>query len=198
MNTGVLSLEMTSAGSFKLFESGSRFFAGMGNDVNKFSCASKVLCELLQIQGGVESIKESLKSLKATEDIIRNSIRFEELIAIAGQALSTEIAVRLSELHSQPYDPEEEEEPLNRESIRYFLLYCLKRGIEGRPILSATPSGLIQADWRPDKVNRFSIRFFPDGKAWVAVRTPSVRKSQEVLVRDLLSEHSPFQIPEWV
>jgi hypothetical protein len=121
---------------------------------------------------------------------------FEEMIEFSRLFISSRVATRLINLRSQAYDPAEEE-PINPLSVRHFLEYCQRRGVRREPIITATATGHIQADWRENREKRFSLRFFSDGRVWFARREPMTRISGEVLLNVLLSRKSPIEIPEW-
>lgn len=120
-----------------------------------------------------------------------------EMIEVARRYLPGEIVARLQELWFEPYDPEQGDRPLGCGSVRWFLDYCLRRGVAERPLMTVTPDGLMQADWRPDKSCSLTIRFFEDGTVWLAIRSPDDRGSWEMRATKLLTEKARVRIPEW-
>ena len=122
---------------------------------------------------------------------------WEELIRAIQVHLPTEIAQRLAELHDQPYDLRQGEAALNFDSVLWFADYCLRREVQKRPLMSVTPDGVIQGDWRKNAKHRVTIRFFPNGVAWIALRTPFVGGSLEVPTQLLLNKDCPVTIPQW-
>jgi len=119
------------------------------------------------------------------------------LLKVARLCLLSKISDRLDELRNLPYDANEGEKPIDPDSVRWFLDYCMRRGVKQRPIITATPDGMVQGDWRRGAKERVSIRFFPDGLAWVALRTPQAHGSIEVQASLLLTHQSPVRIPDW-
>lgn len=194
MSTANPAIGYPTEGSFEWFDVTTRFFKRMKTDLNMLSCSSsKTLCDF---QEQAESMRDSLKDWSDIEGLLSRSSELEELLAIARQAISTEIAERLTVMRDQPFNPEEGEEPLNIESTRSFLLFCLRRGIEHRPIITATPHGLVQADWRGGKSNRVTVRFFPESKVWFSIRTPSLRKTSELPLKEFWESQSLPPFPE--
>lgn len=126
-----------------------------------------------------------------------HSMSWEELLRVAQDYLPIEFAQRLTQLRGQAFDPDQDEKPLNFESVRWFIDYCLRRAVIKRPIMTVTPDGVIQGNWHKDKTNRVTIRFFPNGLAWISIRTALTRGSLEVPTQFLLTERSPVRIPKW-
>ena len=126
-----------------------------------------------------------------------HSTSWEELIRVVRDYLPIEFVQQLTQLHGQPFDPDQGEEPLNFESVRWFIDYCLRRAVKRRPLMTVTPDGVIQGNWHKDKTNRVTIRFFPNGLAWISIRTAMTRGSFEVPTQFLLTERSPVKIPKW-
>lgn len=118
-------------------------------------------------------------------------------IKLARRSISIEIAERLRELRTQPYDRSAGEEPLNFDSLRWFLDYCIRKGSTERPLMTVTSDGIIQGDWCQDKDHRITIRFFPDGMAWIAIRDGSRRGAWQEPSQILLTEKSIARIPDW-
>ena len=112
-------------------------------------------------------------------------------------AVSAEIADRFVVLRNHPCDTSSGEEPLKFESIRWFLDYYLRRRKEDRPLIGMTPDGIVEANWLASKGRHLTIRFFADGRVWVAVRGIGNSGSCEMLARDLLSDRSLIRIPDW-
>lgn len=125
------------------------------------------------------------------------STSWEGMIRVVQDHLPIEFAQQLTQLHGQAFDPDQGEEPLKFESVRWFIDYCLRRAVKKRPIMTVTPDGVIQGNWHKDKTNRVTIRFFPNGLAWVSIRTTLTRGSFEVPTQFLLTERSPVRIPKW-
>ena len=126
-----------------------------------------------------------------------HSMNWEELLRVVQDYLPIEFAQRLTQLLCQAFDPDQDEKPLNFESVRWFIDYCLRRAVIKRPIMTVTPDGVIQGNWHKDKTNRVTIRFFPNGLAWISIRTALTRGSLEVPAQFLLTERSPVRIPKW-
>jgi hypothetical protein len=118
-------------------------------------------------------------------------------IEFARRSVSVEIAERLGELRNQPYDRDAGEEPLNLDSVRWFLDYCVRRGAAERPLMTVTLDGIMQGDWRQGKERRLTIRFYPDGMAWVAIGDGSSRGAWQEPARNLLTNKSIARIPDW-
>lgn len=121
----------------------------------------------------------------------------DALIELARKSISAEIADRLTELRSQPYDPSAGEQQLNFESAQWFLDYCSRRRVVDRPLMTVTPDGTIQGDWRRGSDRRLTIRFFPDGMAWVFIQDGANRGSCRVSASKLLTNECMIQIPDW-
>lgn len=121
----------------------------------------------------------------------------DALIELARRSISAEVADRLIELRNQSYDPSAGEEPLNFESVQWFLDYCSRRQVVGRPLMTVTPDGTIQGDWRRGSDRWLTIRFFPDGMAWVFIQDGANRGSCRVSASELLTDECMMQIPDW-
>jgi hypothetical protein len=119
------------------------------------------------------------------------------LINFARVFLSPDIASRLEELRDAPFDAGLEEKRVNDESVRSFLSYCMKRNHARRPLITATPDGVIQGDWRGDQNERVSIRFFPGDLAWVTLRTTVAHGTVKVRASLLSTDKSPVRLPDW-
>lgn len=132
----------------------------------------------------------------AQRDLWR-STSWEGLIRVVQDHLPIEFAQQLTQLHGQAFDPDQGEEPLNFESVRWFIDYCLRRAVKRRPLMTVTPDGVIQGNWGKDKTDHVTIRFFPNGLAWISIRTALTRGSFEVPTQFLLTERSPVRIPKW-
>ena len=76
-----------------------------------------------------------------------------------------EVADRLIELDQQPLD--EDEAPLRAEAAMKFVEYCVDHQQRGRPLMTVTPDGELDATWKGPE-DRVTMRFFSDGSVWVA------------------------------
>ena len=129
--------------------------------------------------------------------MVTGGFDLEAAIKFAHRSISNEVADRLDELRNQLYDRSAGEEPLNFDSVRWFLDYCVRRGAKERPLMTVTPDGIMQGDWCQGKDRRLTIRFFPDGMAWVAIRDGSSRGAWQEPARNLLTGKSLVRTPNW-
>jgi len=106
-----------------------------------------------------------------------------------------EIADRLGEISEQSLD--DGELPLNADSVQNFVFYCLARNAKVRPLMTATPSGEIDATWTGPEKQTQLIRFFPDGSVWVAYKRTTMNGSFESTVTNLLDPSSAYKCPDW-
>lgn len=120
------------------------------------------------------------------------------LVGITRRFLSVEMATRIGKLRTAPYEAEDGEKPLDLESLRWFLDFCLRRGRKAYPLVGLTPDGVVEAYWQRGESRAFSIRFFPSGKIWAAASAPEGNGSWEMPGKNLLTSRSLVQIPEWV
>ncbi len=120
-----------------------------------------------------------------------------DLINFARVYISPDIASRLEELRDAPFDTKLDEKRISDESVRSFLSYCMKRGRIRRPLITATPDGVIQGDWSGGEKERVSIRFFPGDVAWVTLRTAVAHGTVRVQASLLLTDKSPVRLPDW-
>lgn len=118
-------------------------------------------------------------------------------VELARRSISAEVADRLTELRNLPYNRSAGEEPLNFESVQWFLDYCSRRQVVGRPLMTVTPDGTIQGDWRRGSDRWLTIRFFPDGMAWVFIQDGTNRGSCRVSASKLLTDECMIQFPDW-
>ena len=125
------------------------------------------------------------------------STSVEEALNVTRNVLSTKLIVRLAEMQSESYDSDQGEGPLFFDSVRWFIDYCLRTVKKKQPIITATPDGVMQGDWHKDNAGHVTIRFFPNGLAWVSIQTAMIRGSFEVPTQLLLTEQSPVRIPKW-
>lgn len=128
---------------------------------------------------------------------VKEAKNLDELINVARELASLEIAVRLLELRDAPIDPAQGEQPLSTESVRRFLDYCIRRGVVERPRMAVTPNGELEGTWGDGEERRLVIRFFSNGSVWVAINEPEFRGSCEAKASDLHSEKCRIRIPEW-
>lgn len=135
---------------------------------------------------------------EASRVLLWQAKSIDELVGIARRFVSVELATRIGELRTAPYEAEDGEKPLDLESLRWFLDFCLRRGSKTRPRMGLTPDGFVGAHWQKDDGHSFSIRFFPDGKVWAAIFSPSCEGSWEMQAKHLLTDTSLIGIPEWV
>ena len=111
-----------------------------------------------------------------------------------GQGLQ-EIAERLIELGQQPID--EDAVPLQASSAMRFVEYCFARQKQGRPLMTVTPAGELDATWKGTEEQSQSMRFFPNGLVWVAYKLLRGRGSFEAAAADLLDPDFYYKIPDW-
>ena len=120
-----------------------------------------------------------------------------ELAAVVRNWLSEEIADRLLELDSMDLD--EGDAPLNIQSIKSFLEYCFDRGIDNRPLMTLTPSGMLQANFISDVDDtRASLRFFPNDRVLVYYVRDDVPRVHEVPIKDLIDKSISPSAPKWL
>lgn len=137
------------------------------------------------------------ETVGAREEIER-ARDIEEAVRAARRSISAEIADELADLAREPFDAEQGDQLLNLDSVKYFLDFCVRKGDMKAPVLSATPDGIVEGDWRRDPSHRVSIEFFPDGKVWVYARDGDARASAEMPAADLLTDRSVIRLPEWL
>lgn len=123
--------------------------------------------------------------------------KLKDAIDFARHSISVGLAERLTGLQGLPYRREAGEKSLSLKSVLWFLDYCLRRGKIKQPLMSLTPDGMLQGDWQADKTRRLTLRFFPDGRVWAAIRDGSVHGAWEMPASLLLSEESLVRIPDW-
>ncbi len=149
-----------------------------------------------------EELMERAADASEIDDVettaVKEAKNLDELIKVARELASPEIADRLVELRDEPIDPEEGEQPLSMESVRRFLDYCIRRGVIKRPRMAVTPNGDVEGTWVQGKEGRVVIRFFPDGLVWVAINEPKIRGSFEAKASDLRSKKFRIRLPNWV
>ncbi len=129
--------------------------------------------------------------------MVTRGFDLDAAIKFAHRSISHEVAELLGELRTQPYDRSAGEKPLNLDSVRWFLDYIVRRGATERPLMTVASNGIIQGDWCQSKDRRLTIRFFPDGMAWVAIRDGSSRGAWQEPTRNLLTSKSLVRIPDW-
>lgn len=105
------------------------------------------------------------------------------------------VADRLAELGREPLD--EDELPLEAASAKYFVEYCSRRGNHAHPLITATPTGNLDATWKGPEGQSIVMRFFPSGLVWVAYSLTLEKGSFEVAATDLLDPKMRFRIPDW-
>lgn len=105
------------------------------------------------------------------------------------------VADRLAELGREPLD--EDELPLEAASAKYFVEYCSRRGNHAHPLITATPTGNLDATWKGPEGQSVVMRFFPSGLVWVAYSLTLAKGSFEVAATDLLDPKMRFNIPDW-
>ena len=118
-------------------------------------------------------------------------------IELARRVISVPVADRLTDLWRQPRDASADEQPLNLSSVQWFLDYIVRRGKNERSLMGMTPDGMIECQWRRERDQQLTIRFFGDGTVWIAIRDHNTRGSWEMLARELLTEQSVVRIPDW-
>lgn len=106
-----------------------------------------------------------------------------------------EIAERLIELFKQPLD--DDERPLHGRAAVPFIHYCLARGKAHRPLMTVTPTGELDVTWKDAVGEKVLMRFFEDGRVWVAYTLSKERGSFEVAARDLVRQSLHFKLPTW-
>ena len=106
-----------------------------------------------------------------------------------------EIADRLIKLGQQPID--EDAVQLQASSAMRFVEYCLARQKQGRPLMTVTPAGELDATWKGTEEQSQSMRFFPNGLVWVAYKLLRGRGSFEAAAADLLDPDFYYKIPDW-
>ena len=107
-----------------------------------------------------------------------------------------EVADRLEEIRVEPV--ETDEVPLQAEAAMSFVKYCIVRQKKSRPLMTATPSGELDATWKGPSGYRVVMRFFKDGSVWVAYKLTKVKGSFQVdTADDLLDLAAPIQLPDW-
>ncbi len=121
-----------------------------------------------------------------------------ELQAVIDHARSQglqEIADRFVELGQQPL--EEDEVPLQAASAMFFVEYCIARQKQGRPLMTPTPTGELDATWKGSEGESVTMRFFPNGSVWVAYKLLKEKGSFEASATDLVDSRLRFIIPDW-
>lgn len=118
-------------------------------------------------------------------------------IELARRVISIPVADRLTDLRRQPRDASAGEQPLNLSSVQWLLDYIVRRGKNDRPLMGMTPDGMIECQWRRDRDQQLTIRFFDDSTVWIAIRDHRTRGTWEMAACDLLTEHSVVRIPDW-
>jgi hypothetical protein len=148
-----------------------------------------------------EELKERAAELDEIPDLVTHALKqarsFDDLLDVARDLLSPEIAERLTELRDAPIDQKEGEHPLRIESVRQFLDYCVRRAVIERPRMAVTPNGELEGTWIGGGERRLVLRFFSNGLVWLAINAPECRGSLELKASHLLTEKCTIRIPEW-
>jgi hypothetical protein len=108
--------------------------------------------DLLQQALGLDFFKPLLRNAQNIDQVlslIKNHF-FSEKLALS-------LSLRIEKIYKENYDPEELD-PVSLESIKLFLEYCWKKGINTRPSIGATPNGAILATWENSQ-RKYTIRF---------------------------------------
>lgn len=119
---------------------------------------------------------------------------FRRVVQLARIYTSEEVAARLVKIEQEPV--EEGNIPLQPSSARWFVRYCLGKGIRGRPLMTVTPTGELDATWKCEE-ETIVARFFPDGTVWVALRLEATSGSFKATVNQLVSKSFPIRFPAW-
>lgn len=106
-----------------------------------------------------------------------------------------EVAGRLEDLAKLPLD--DDDAPLQAESARNFVEYFIARQKKGRPLMTVTPAGDLDATWKGADGESVTMRFFSDGRVWVAYKLSKERGSFERAAADLRDSKLRFRIPDW-
>ncbi len=106
-----------------------------------------------------------------------------------------DVADRLALLFEQELD--EDEEPLNVEAAKNFVVYCVARDKKARPLMTATPLGDLDILWKWPGRDAISMRFFGDGVVWIVYKVSDYRVTCETDVGGLLSSDLPIDLPAW-
>ena len=144
-------------------------------------------------QGEIFSIKMLIKEWL---DRCASLNKLGQMFQFAKLFISEQMANRLIEIQSEPYDPDEEM-PIQPKSVYLLLEYCRRKKFKKLPDITLTPDGIVQADWNKGS-EWVGMRFFLDDKVWVAIRKPSFKGAFETTVDHLLSPTTNIRLPEWV
>lgn len=149
------------------------------------------------------ALGHSLSPHFVTRELIRGARSTDELIHVTRARVDRRLADRLETLTAIPVDSEEGEEPIKLDSAKWLLAFVIDLANRGRgrgvnPLVTATPDGNLQADWRRDHRRAVSIRFFMDGSVQVLLRDPRYRAVVSTTVSSLLTERLPVVFPDWL
>lgn len=106
-----------------------------------------------------------------------------------------EVADRLVDLARLPVG--DDEMPLQAGAARNFAEYCVARQKSCRPLMTVTPAGDLDATWKGADGESVTMRFFSDGRVWVAYKLSKERGSFERAAADLQDSKLRFRIPDW-
>lgn len=118
-----------------------------------------------------------------------------DIVDLARRSGLHDVAERLTQLSKQPHD--DDERPLLGRTAAPFVHYCLARGKATRPLMTVTPTGELDVTWKDAAGEKVLMRFFEDGRVWVAYRLSKERGSFEVAARDLVRQSLHFKLPTW-
>lgn len=112
---------------------------------------------------------------------------FSNILSVVRNLISTKLADRIKYLIELPLD--EDEEPIKLESLRAFVQYCLAKKIKS-PIVTVTPSGIVQADIVSPDGDKNVFRFIDNGMVLWFVRKKGTVGTFESPVADLIKSPS--------
>ena len=92
---------------------------------------------------------------------------------------------------------DDDETPFRAEAARNLVDYCIARQKQGRPLMTVTPGGNLDATWKGSERERIVMRFFSDGSVWVAYRLLIESGSFELAATELQNPNLHFRIPNW-
>ena len=123
------------------------------------------------------------------------TVELQKVIDYAERQGLQQVADRFVDLARLPLD--DDETPLQAGAARNFVEYCIARQKKGRPLMTVTPGGYLDATWKCSERERIVMRFFSDGSVWVAYRLLIESGSFELAAKDLLNPNLHFKIPNW-
>ncbi len=147
------------------------------------------------------------RELDANKSAIENERSLDGLIDLSA-LLDTVLAERLTEIRS-PLDRESEPSPegeiylpaLNIESVRSFLLFCLRLGsdLDERTLPGRDEEGELGVQFFHPILGLLAVNFGSDGEAWLAWSDISNRRgSCRCLAGDLLTDADPVVVFRWL